>query len=359
MLTLLLSLVMNAQAAPCDLTTILRSAKPDQKCVSAYLSKIKNEEDRSEMKFRLKEWKPIKDLQVAVDDGVIEAQDGEGLILRAVILKYRKPMLIWMDGRILADSSDNPSFARRLQNALKARQRTSAALDLVLPSAYAQSPETQTTLLMAFALDRPEAFGGAEKAIARDDFGQFLPNRSPLSKNWLWSEKMTCTSENTVAGGEFTFDIFNNDAAYTKLDISPQSPTEFLIQGLKPNTTHRIRINSEDQVEGKTSLRRLSPRTAGTDMMIETCEDKTCAKISKSEKIEGWSLVQRKSPEEKGEESPLINAMNQTFRTRLGERLFALSVLGECCRTPLCRTELKNRWNIQLQPAGSSPTTSR
>jgi hypothetical protein len=363
MLMLLLSLVLSAHAKTdnCSLTEILKAAKPDQKCVENYLAKIPNEEDRGEAKFRLQEWKPIKDLEVRAEGGAIEAYSGGKVIMRSIILKMQKPMIIWMDGKILVDNSDNPSFARRLANAMKTPK--SAFLDLVVPDAYAEDPQVGRAILMYYTVSG-DGWGGASVAVHDADFNRFLP-----PNNWLTrlmpAREIKCAAKDLVGPAEFMAD--DTYGVNTRLMVTPQSTTEFLIKGLKRGVTHRVRLNSEVSDYRGNLYRALDARKAGQGMVIETCADEACAQVTKTEKLEDWNLILRLSPEQEAAKAPkrlktnaqTFREMNDEFRQKLANRLFGLSVMGDCCSSDRCRDEMLERHNIKLQPNGSSPTTAQ
>lgn len=359
MLAFLFGVLASAQASTCDLTAILRSPKPDGKCVEAYLSKIENQEDRAEVKFRLQQWRPMPNLGVTADGGAFEAYDGDKPIFKAIILKTQKPMLIWLDGKIIVDNSENPSIVRRLQNAMKFPKK-SAAFDLVVPRAYADQIQVRESLLMMYSVDQGNAWHSASAIVSRDEFGNFLPGNSWISRNLMKTRQIRCSSKGLVEGGDFLYD--NTSGVNTQLNITPQSTHEFLIKGLKRGVTHRIRLASNERPPN----RYVGLPTAGENMTIETCEDAACTKTSASDKLEDWNLILRNDPAEeakraqraRGLNAEVLRDLNQDFRKSLAQRLFALSVMGSCCESDLCRDQITKRWNIQLQAPGSSPTTA-
>ncbi len=374
MLVLLFSLLASAFAAPasssCTLTEILKSDKPDRACVEAYLNKIKNSEDRGEAKFRLARWKPIKELKVDSGAGMIEAYDGTKFLTRAVLLQVQKPMMIWMDGKILTDNSENASFARRFDNAVK--KNKSALLNFILPTAHAQSQSalstTQQTLTMLYALDEPNVWNDAAGITqGSKEIENFIASRNRLGRMLFGAREVRCTSKNLVEPTEF-----NQTGSYsdidTRLKITPKSANEFIVTGLQAGQTHVIKLSTwETRIpHSEKTQSALDFKTAAEDATISTCADAGCSSVSKTDKFDQWNYVLRKSPEAdrrwRAQNSAATNMNlsdhNDLFRAELVGKLFGLSVLGSCCASPACREKMAERFGISLKNATPDSTTT-
>jgi|GEM_PF-5492977 len=366
MLMLLFAFVTSvlAKTDDCSLSQILTADKPHKKCVEAYLAKIPNQEDRTEAKFRLQQWKPIKDLQVDSADGRIEAFIGEKFLMRTILLQRQKPMLIYMDGKILADNSDNPSFARRLDNAMK--KNKSAALDFILPQAHAEPSmgETQTTLTLLYALDEPNAWGTAQNVVTLSNkLETFLPASGWLTRQLLGSSKVRCARGNLVETTQFRQRNSYSDID-TRLQITPKSSTEFIVTGLKHGQSHLIKLSSwEARLSGRAQNQMfLNLKSAATNATISTCADVTCETVTKVDPFDQWNYIMRKSPEEDQKlrkknlksNTQTLEELNKEYREELVGKLFGMSVMGACCTSQTCREVMSERFNIDLQP--NAPT---
>src|SRR4051812_14014461 len=114
-------LVAHAMAsADCTVTQVLQNPK-DAACVQELIKKIPDEQDRAEFKFKLTQWKPKAGFKVYAAPGFIEAQSGGKLLFRAIWLQRLNPAILWLDGKILTDKSNNPSVARTLDNLFRTK----------------------------------------------------------------------------------------------------------------------------------------------------------------------------------------------------------------------------------------------
>lgn len=358
MLMLLISLVVSAAAKTdaCSISQILNAAKPDKKCIEAYLAKIPNEEDRLEAKFRLAQWKPIKDLHVRSGEGMIEAVVGEKLLMRTILLQQQKPMLIYMDGKILVDASDNPSFARRLDNAMK--KGTSAAADFILPRAHAASPPlatTQQTLTLLYALDEPGSWGDATRVVGNSrQIENFIPARSWLLNRLAGAQQIRCATNEVVEPTTFRPRESTSDAD-TILNITPKSATEFIVTGLKRRKTHLIKLSTWE-AHGQNGRKHptLALRSASVNATLSVCADADCKEIEKTDALEKWNFPLRRGPDDPAPSLSvnrgIMEQVNTAYREELIGRLFGLSVMGTCCKTTQCRNLMLERFNVRLSP---------
>jgi hypothetical protein len=368
MLMLLLSLATYAFAAndSCSLSEVLKSARPEKKCVEAFLAKIPNAEDRSEVKYRLSQWEPIKDLKVISSDGMIEAFIGEKFYMRTILLQKQKPMLIYMDGKILVDNSDNPSFARRLENAMK--QNNSAATHFFLPEAQAQTiskANLQQTLTLLYSLDEVASLSDVNTIVKDSEKIQaFLPARHWLAKKLVGVAQVRCTSTDLVEGTEFR----QRESSYGTdpvLKVTPKSQTEFIVTGIQRGKIHLIRMSSWDATGPNGRLQpTLALKSAGHQATLSTCSDAECKTLEDTSLLENWNPISSKSPREKSRvtennRQTMIH-LNSKFREELIGKLFGLSVMGSCCTSPKCRESMLQRFNVQLHPtAPGQPAVTR
>ena len=364
MLMLLFSLVVSASAKTdlCSLDQILKATKPKKECIEAYLAKIPNDEDRREAKFRLSQWKPIKDLQVRSGEGMIEAVVGEKLLMRTILLQQQKPMLIYMDGKILVDASDNPSFARRLDNAMK--KGTSAAFSFFIRSAHAVSPDflnTRQTLTLLYALDEPDTWGDAARMVGNSrEIGNFVPARGWLFNQLVGAEQIRCTANNLVEPTTFRQKNSTSDND-TVLKIIPKSPTEFIISGLKRGKFHLVSLSSgEVQSEDGRKRPTLALGSARTNATISLCVNSDCSQIEMTDTLKKWNFPLRRGPGEQAPSSAMnrvtLDQLNEAYQEEFVGKLFGLSVMGSCCSTTYCRDLMLGRFNVRLSPNVSAET---
>jgi len=363
----LVTLIMSAglaAATDCSLDQILQQAKPDQKCVEHYLSGIANEEDRSETKYRLTQWKPLQGLSVDSEDGLIQALKGQKLLFRTILLKREKPMILWMDGKILVDNSDNPSFARRLDNVLKKNKMAEWSL---LPQAWAeQGQQLRRDLTLFYAMEDFKTWGSARNLVAKNDpaLRGFLGAPSWLHRQIVGAKEIKCSDPNTVATTRFLRD--GTSGLDTELMITPRSETEFLVRGLKSKQTHLISLKDWEVSYVGHTRRTLLPHSAGIDATLSTCADTHCERITKTDKMRDWNFLLRLDPEQEQRDlkvrskinNETFKQVNAEYQAALVGRLFGLSVMGTCCGSSECRDEMLKNYQIRLQPAAEGESRS-
>jgi hypothetical protein len=347
-------------AADCNMDHLLHN--PKSPCSREFLKKIADDQDRAEFKFRLSTWTWPANFKVYSDHGFIEAQvDGEPIV-RAVWLKYQNPAILWLNGKILTDKSNNPSLARTLDKMFRA---PATAMSFI-PKAFAQADNDLVKNVLFFysvndrLVDLQTAGGVVHTKLP---ISKFLPPTNPLV-NLLGGPTVKCSTQNTVEAKV----VHMNPAQGNEMEVlvTPRSPTEFKLTGIEKGKTHLVTLTSftiELEHQTKTFLH---SQFSLSGAMIAECVDKDCQKTTKLMPFDERELIFGRSPEkEKAAEaarSPVerqaVRAINEERRSRLGAKMFGMSIMGNCCANETCRQEMKNNYNVNLMPASTSGTTT-
>lgn len=333
-------------ARSCSIDQILVNPKDQAACVKHFTKQIKNEQDRAEFKYRIGRWKPNKDLHVIVGEGFVEAQIKGETKFRAIWLQMSNPAVLWIDGHILTDKSNNPSIARTIDNLFKSKP--TASLDF-LPKAYAQAAgkDLERELLFFYRLES----GG-------QDLEKFLPVPHWMVRKFSDSKKeVKCKTQQATESDEFYFDGGGQTRGLT---ITPRSPTEFIVTGIENKKTHLIKLEtSKDKRERSPDLSPLHPALTVPSSKISLCSDDQCALTSNTMPLQERDFIFfMKSPEEAAAHSKGLSEserenfgkLNKGIRYSLASKLFSMSVLSACCGNTLCQDLLKKRFAIDVQP---------
>lgn len=346
-------------AADCHIDRVLQN--PKSPCTKEFLKKIPDEQDRAEFKFRLNSWKRPTDLKVYGDHGFIEAQIGGESVVRAIWLKYQSPAILWLNGKILTDKSGNPSLARTLDNMFR---KPATAMNFI-PEAFARDNDDLVKNLVFFYSvgDRMNDLRTAEGVMkTKLPISRFLPPSNPLVR-LFGGPTVTCATRDTVAATL----VHMNPSQGNEMEVmvAPKSATEFKLTGIEKGKTHLVTLTAFTmELEGKRKTF-LHPQFSLKGAMIAECVDKECTQTTKPMPYDERELISGRSPEEEkvaeaarsNVEKQETRLINEERRARLGEKMFGMSIMGNCCANETCRHEMKNNYNVNLTPA-SAPGTA-
>ena len=358
---ILLSLLASqaVHAAECSVDRILQN--PKSPCTQEYIKKISDEQDRAEFKFRLSRWKQPAQFKVYSDHGFIEAQMDGKTIARAVWLKYSSPAILWLNGKILTDRSNNPSMARTLDKMFRGTKTAS----LLLPEAYAQEDQDLVkNVVFFYSVDDVMTNSKTVEGVASSKVAltRFMPASNPIL-NFFGGPTVNCASANTI---EAKLVEMNPGQSEMQVLVTPKSPTEFKLTGIEKGRTHLVTLTSFTLKLGNQVKTILHPKFSLEGAMIAECVDPDCRTTTKEMPYQDRELIYGRSPEKEKQaeasrsktEKEEAQRINQDRRDLLGTKMFGMSVMGNCCDNTVCRGELKNNYNVNLVPASTSGTTT-
>lgn len=362
MMSLLLSLLTSqAMAATCDAGQVLADPKSD--CAKEFVNNIKDEQDRSEAKHLLTSWKMPKDVEVRIEGGLMEAIKNEKVIFRAMWMKFEKPAILFLDGKILVDNSGNPSVGRRLDNLM--RKNKSAAFSL-FNEAHAQTNSDLTRNLMFFYSLGGTGFAGSALETLREDknneLGKHFPAQNVLVNAIFGKPQIKCAGNNLTGPTRFQWGTTGADLDVT---IIPKSQNEFIIKDIGKNKYSLLKLG--DYSAPFTGQPTLDPRSIGWNAKLSACADENCSSLSKEWPLKDWNLVLKQNPEQDQQgRKTRIKTNDEAFqfetakiRKALLNHVFGLSIAGACCSDATCRQVMLDKYKIQLQPAAGESTTTQ
>lgn len=364
LLSVLLSQAVHASAFPCTMEQTLQN--PKSECVSQLTKKIKNEQDRSEFKFRLSQWKKPAGLNVFTDSGFIEAQMNGKPLVRALWFKYGNPAVLWYNGKVLTEASKNPSLARTLDKLFK----PNAKAFRFVPEAHAEDADLVKNVMFFYSIEnkeRVDALTDSKPANAvvksKKNMGDYLPYVNPFIR-FFGGADIKCTGRNTV---EPMLVELNPGESEMQVMIKQKSPTEFILSGIEKDKTHLITVTSFSMKLGEQSRQIISPTWSFDSATVAECLDVNCEKVGPAYPYLERELIFGRAPEEEKRahevrskvERDEVTVANQHRRKMLAARMFGMSVMGNICEDPVARDELKANHSLNLVPAATPATTTR
>lgn len=365
LLSVLLSQAVFATAVPCTLEQALQY--PKSPCTQQLAKKIADEQDRAEFKFRMSQWKWPTGLKVYSDHGFIEAQIKGETVVRSIWIKYNDPAILWLNGKVLTDTSKSPSIARTLDKML----RPASTASLLFPEAHAENNDLVKNVVFFYSVagdDQANRISDSNTAEAvvksHAPMADFLPAGNPLI-NWFGGgPTVNCASKNTVEPSNFEVNP-GTDELYIR--ITPKSPTEFILSGIEKGKTHLVTMTAFQLKMGDQSRTILAPKWSFAGATIAECGDVNCNVTEKSRSYQERELIFGHSPEKEKEMDAQrskagreeIARINQDRRDRLAAKMFGMSVMGSICDNPIARDELKKNYKVNLVPASNSAPTTR
>ncbi len=368
--SLLFSQSLAMASVNCTMEHVLQNPHGEAACVQQFLKEIRDDQDRAEFKYRLNQWRPRRDLKIFSEHGVIEAVSHDKTVFRAIWLKMSNPAILWLDGKILTDKTNNPSMARTIDNLFKSQRNASV---MFLPEAHADDGKNLAKDALFFYSLGPGMTGQANEVVAASDpasgpgknLMEFLPSGNMVSRLLGARNTVKCTSNNLVQTASFTYGPgYGQDPTFK---ITPKSPTQFIVQGIETNKTQLVTVSAWPvQVTYARAIDTIHPQGSALKATIADCEDKECRQVSREMPLAERNLMFRHSPEKEAEAAKsrlksnqaLYKDLSKEMRYKMVGQMFGLSIMGACCSDSLCQQQLKEKYSVNLQPAASGAESS-
>ncbi|HMN68814.1 MAG TPA: hypothetical protein PKC28_09785 [Bdellovibrionales bacterium] len=346
-------------AEPCTIARMMNSTDPDQRCQNEFLKNLKDPQDVSEAKTVLRHgWKgKIASLE---RPGFIELSQNGRTVFTGAVLQHNKPMILWLNGKIFANPSDNPSIARRLDPLLR---RKSAWFTSLIPEARADDTTLEKEATLLFALGNVRPLSGKEliAADSGNELAQFLPRTNWLMKESTFPGKLRC-----VPGGlidKYDFEFGTRGADNFQAQVVPVSPTDFKVYGLAKKGEVFLISLPETNVQGLQSAKVVYGDFLSQDrkkVTVGKCDDPDCISTQPAGPLSEWNFLRRLDPAREKEKAKTRwkpataqqGPVNREIEKDLVQKLFALSILGDCCESAACAGQVKAKYGIELEGGG-------
>lgn len=357
----LLTQVALAKAPTCTLNLALQNPKANKSCVDILLKETANEQDRADLKFLFNSWKPVPGLRLHQNGPYMAAEIDGKVIYRALWLSWENPAMLWVNGKILTDNSNNPSVFRRVANMFKPEKFAG----LFLNQAHAQTISHKVHGEVIAAQSTVLASRTRMQLDHNKEYAPYFPGTDPLLRLMPTSWAKTAECSGTVMNGTFELNERREYGVSPQYKITQLEPHKFFVKGiLDENSRHVITINFP-AFDARVSVKQLAHWT-GETALIAACLDENCKNTDRLEKLSDWNLELRMTPDQehwekrtgrefdvdsKGEE-------NVKLRSQLGGLLFTLAVAGDCCTDKVCRDLILKRYNVKLKSVSPTGATT-